>query len=109
MSKPSSLIGFSFALSITALGASYSWAQTTVDEDTIRALVDRLELEQYKATIKGLTQFGDRRQGTTRNRMAVDWIQEQLESYGCPTGRIDYVFDPAPPSSHAHTPKRLKR
>ena len=31
--------------------------------DPIRTLVGRLDLERYKATIKGLTQFGDRRQG----------------------------------------------
>ena len=52
--------------------------------DTIvTRLVDRLDLERYKATIKGLTQFGDRRQGTARNRDAVDWIEAQLKSYGC--------------------------
>ena len=32
--------------------------------DPVRVLVQRLDLERYKATIKGLTQFGDRRQGT---------------------------------------------
>jgi hypothetical protein len=54
-------------------------------------------LEKYKATIKGLTQFGDRRQGTDRNRAAVDWIEAQLKSYGCtPTARITYDFNPAP-------------
>ena len=63
----------------------------------IEALVSRLDLEKYKATVKGLTQFGDRRQGTDRNRAAVDWIQAQLESYGCPTGRIVYDFQPPPP------------
>ena len=51
--------------------------------DPIRTLVSRLDLEKYKATIKGLTAFGDRRQGTTRNRKAVDWIEAQLKSYGC--------------------------
>ncbi|MEP7088062.1 MAG: peptidase M28, partial [Gemmatimonadota bacterium] len=57
----------------------------------IATLVSRLELEKYKATIKGLTQFGDRRQGTDRNRAAVDWIEAQLNSYGCtPTARITY-------------------
>ncbi len=61
----------------------------------------RLELERYKATIKGLTQFGDRRQGTERNRKAVDWIQAQLESYGCPTERLAYDFTPPPPSPPA--------
>jgi len=61
--------------------------------DSIRVLVSRLDLERYKATIKGLTQFGDRRQGTARNRAAVDWIEAQLKSYGCSnTERITYEF-----------------
>jgi hypothetical protein len=61
-------------------------------------LVNRLDLEKYKATIKGLTQFGDRRQGTRRNRDAVDWIQAQLESYGCTnTERIRYEYAPPAP------------
>jgi hypothetical protein len=64
-------------------------------EEMVRALISRLDLESYKATIKGLTQFGDRRQGTERNRKAVDWIEAQLKSYGCPTGRIIYQH-PAP-------------
>ncbi|HEV8241439.1 MAG TPA: M28 family peptidase [Thermoanaerobaculia bacterium] len=59
-----------------------------------RKLLARLDVEKYKATIKGLTQFGDRRQGTERNRKAVDWIEAQLRSYGCPTERIRYVYDP---------------
>ena len=62
----------------------------------VQALVSRLDLERYKATIKGLTQFGDRRQGTERNRQAVDWIEAQLKSYGCPTDRLKYEFNPAP-------------
>jgi hypothetical protein len=50
-------------------------------------------LERYKAAIKGLTQFGDRRQGTDRNRMAVDWIETQLRSYGCMnTERLKYEY-----------------
>jgi Peptidase family M28 len=61
-------------------------------EDPIQPLVGRLDLERYKATIKGLTQFGDRRQGTDRNRAAVDWIEAQLKSYGCPTERIKYEY-----------------
>jgi len=76
-------------------GAPVLSAQTP-DEDTIRELVSRLELSSYKETLRGLTQFGDRRQGTARNRAAVDWIEEQLESYGCETGRVDYIFDPEP-------------
>jgi Peptidase family M28 len=56
-------------------------AQNTPDP-VIKSLVARLDVEKYKATIKGLTQFGDRRQGTQRNRDAVDWIESQLKSYG---------------------------
>jgi Peptidase family M28 len=61
-------------------------------DPTVQALVARLDLEKYKTTIKGLTQFGDRRQGTDRNRAAVDWIEAQLKSYGCPTERIKYEY-----------------
>ena len=64
--------------------------------DPVKTLVERLDLEKYKATIKGLTQFGDRRQGTDRNRAAVDWIEAQLKSYGCPTERVTYAYDPPP-------------
>jgi peptidase M28-like protein len=70
--------------------------------DPIRTLVSRLELEKYKGTVKGLTQFGDRRQGTKRNRDAVDWIEAQLKSYGCTnTERIKYMFQPPPPPDSA--------
>ncbi|HEY1910273.1 MAG TPA: M28 family peptidase [Vicinamibacterales bacterium] len=72
-------------------------AAQTAPPDPIKTMVDRLELEKYKATVKGLTQFGDRRQGTDRNRAAVDWIEAQLKAYGCPTERIKYVYDPPPP------------
>jgi hypothetical protein len=73
--------------------------QPPVDSaDPVATLVSRLDLEHYKATIKGLTQFGDRRQGTKRNRDAVDWIEAQLKSYGCTnTERITYTYTPPPP------------
>ena len=74
--------------------------------DPIRTLVGRLELEKYKATIKGLTQFGDRRQGTERNRKAVDWIEAQLKSYGCTnTERIKYTYTTAPRNPNAGGPR----
>src|SRR5437016_14550979 len=66
--------------------------------DAIARLVARLDLEQYKATIKGLTQFGDRRQGTDRNRAAVNWIEAQLRSYGCSDiARLKYDYQAPPP------------
>ena len=71
-------------------------AQVTPGDDVVRTLVGRLDLEKYKATIKGLTQFGDRRQGTDRNRAATDWIEAQLKAYGCSnTERIRYDYQPA--------------
>jgi Peptidase family M28 len=63
-------------------------------DDPIKVLVGRLDLDRYKAAIKGLTGFGDRRQGTDRNRAAVDWIDAQLQSYSCPTERIAYEYQP---------------
>ena len=78
------------------VGGSAARAQDAAAPDPVQTLVARLDLEKYKATIKGLTQFGDRRQGTDRNRAAVDWIEAQLKSYGCPTDRIRYVYDPPP-------------
>jgi hypothetical protein len=75
---------------------SPSPAQPAAD-DPVKMLVGRLDLEKYKATIKGLTQFGDRRQGTERNRDAVKWIQKQLESYGY-TNAERITYDPPAPS-----------
>jgi hypothetical protein len=67
-------------------------------------LVNRLDLERYKATIKGLTQFGDRRQGTDRNRAAIDWIEAQLKSYGCTnTQRLQYNYPAPAPAAPAAT------
>jgi len=85
-------------VSLSAAPIPFQVPQTAAAPDTppdpVKTMVERLDLERYKATLKGLTQFGDRRQGTDRNRAAVDWIEAQLKSYGCPTDRIRYVYDP---------------
>src|SRR6266850_94460 len=74
--------------------------------DPIAQLVGRLELERYKATIKGLTAFGDRRQGTDRNRAAVDWIEAQLRSYGCiDVSRLKYDYQPSAPRTGNPPPR----
>ena len=70
--------------------------------DPVKILVDRLDLERYKATLKGLTQFGDRRQGTDRNRQAIDWIEAQLKSYGCANiERLKYNYQPPNPDTRS--------
>lgn len=86
-------------LTALLLFANSIGAQSDMPNDTIKTLVGRLDLQRYKATIRGLTKFGDRRQGTDRNRAAIDWIEAQLKSYGCTnTERIHYEYQPPAPS-----------
>lgn len=80
-------------LAALALAAAAAPALAQDAADPVDTLVSQLTLDKYKATIKGLTQFGDRRQGTARNRAALDWIEAQLKSYGCTnTERLRYDF-----------------
>ena len=102
------LLSFLAASSASA-GLALADPAPPADADPVKNLVARLDLEKYKATIKGLTQFGDRRQGTDRNRAAVDWIEAKLKSYGCAhVERLKYEYSPdepvkpsGPPRSHA--------
>ena len=82
---------------LTAVLCPPAFGQGVPADDPVRVLVGRLDLERYKATIKGLTEFGDRRQGTDRNRAAVDWIERQLKSFGCNTERIKYEYNAPQP------------
>jgi len=100
----------SYPLTALCISATLAWCQPPAPAEAPKAeppdpiipIVAQLNLEHYKATIKGLTQFGDRRQGTDRNRAAVDWIEAQLKSYGCTnTERIHYNYDPP-----ANAPRR---
>ena len=87
------ILGFLVVTSSAGAQSPAGTPATDTANDPVRTMVARLDLERYKATIKGLTQFGDRRQGTERNRKAVDWIEAQLKSYGCTnTERITYEY-----------------
>jgi hypothetical protein len=89
-------LALSSALELEATAAPIQAEQ----EDPVQLLVDRLTLDGYKTTLKGLTQFGDRRQGTQRNRDALDWIEAQLRAVGCSNvERITYQYPPAPVAS----------
>ncbi|HKE83218.1 MAG TPA: M20/M25/M40 family metallo-hydrolase [Vicinamibacterales bacterium] len=82
---------------VTVSGSASPQSSDPAEHDPIATLVSRLDLERYKATIKGLTRFGDRRQGTDRNRAANDWIEAQLKRYGCTnTERLEYHYAPEP-------------
>ncbi|MGC1523515.1 MAG: M28 family peptidase [Steroidobacteraceae bacterium] len=84
------------AASIPAVAAPAGSEGDSAPADPIKVLVGQLDLDRYKATIKGLTQFGDRRQGTDRNRAAVAWIESQLKSYGCAdVSRLKYSYFPS--------------
>ncbi|HET7457946.1 MAG TPA: M20/M25/M40 family metallo-hydrolase [Gemmatimonadaceae bacterium] len=124
MHAPARLVGRHLAVTLVALAAAAVPAHAQVaaaaaaplapdsatDTAAVRTLVSRLDLERYKATIKGLTRFGDRRQGTARNRAAVDWIEAQLKSYGCTnTARVTYDFQPPAPRPGANDPRVNKR
>lgn len=98
------LTSLSVSAVVAVMAASPAMAQKQVlptavapidSTDPVALMVARLDLEKYKTTLKGLTQFGDRKQGTKRNRDAVDWIEAQLKSYGCTnTERIIYRYEP---------------
>ena len=93
-----------------AQSATESTGRSSATVDPVAVLVGRLDLESYKATIKGLTQFGDRREGTDRNRAANDWIEAQLKKYGCTnTERMVYVYEPGapPPTLRPATPSAV--
>src|SRR3954453_11212473 len=71
---------FIFALLLAAAGFSAQTPDTPADP--VRTVVGRLALDRYKAHIKGISQFGDRLQGTQRNRDAIAWLETQLKSFG---------------------------
>jgi hypothetical protein len=96
--KPSALVPSTLFLALTlALPAALAQTGAPAAADPIAQLVGQLDLVRYKETIRSLARFGDRRQGTERNRKAIDWIEAQLKSYGCATERIRYEFTPPAP------------
>jgi len=68
--------------------------EMTAADSVIQAVVDRLDFDSYKDILRGLTEFGDREQGTERNARAIDWIEAHLQGWGYETARIHYEFTP---------------
>jgi Peptidase family M28 len=95
----------SAAMILTSLVVAAPLAATAAAEDPVKLLVGRLDLGRYKSTVKELTRFGDRRQGTDRNRAAVDWIEAQLKIYGCADiSRLEYSYSPSDASRPSGPP-----
>ena len=66
----------------------------TAADSMHQSVVRLLEFDSYKELVRGLTQFGDREQGTPRNAAAIDWIEAQLRGWGYETERIHYMYTP---------------
>ena len=99
--------GSAAAICLLAAAPALAAQEAPAPDDPVATLVGRLTLDDYKTTLKGLTRFGDRRQGTRRNRDAVDWIEEQLQAFGCTsTERIFYTYPPIPGGTPRGTPRR---
>jgi len=69
-------------MGILALLAALLAQTPAAPPEEARAIVSRLDLQRYKAHIKGITQFGDRMQGTQRNRDAITWLEKRLKDFG---------------------------
>ena len=67
---------------VTTLLLAAGLSAQTPNTDAMRTAAGRLDLERFKGHIKGLAQFGDRMQGTQRNRDAIAWLEQQLKSFG---------------------------
>ncbi len=99
------ILGACLALASLAAAQTPVTASPSDDGDPVAVLVGRLDLGRYKATIRGLTRFGDRRQGTDRNRAATDWIEAQLRSVGCTnTERVRYEYAATQPRAASGPP-----
>ena len=107
MSRPFRLALLALALSVAGIARvpTQTPPRPATPPDPVRRLVARLDLERFKATIKGLTQFGDRRHGTDRNRRAVDWIEARLRADGCTPERMKFTYTPP----GAHPARRARR
>jgi hypothetical protein len=64
----------------------------TAADSVIQSIVDRLDFDSYKELIRGLADFGDRREGTERNVRANEWIEARLRAWGYETERHHYTI-----------------
>ena len=101
-------LAIALVLGSLALVAPLAGQQSAASDD-IRTIVSGLDLQRYTSTIEALSRFGDRRQGTRRNREAVDWIEAQLRSYSCAdVQRLTYTYTtPSAASGDALPPSRV--
>lgn len=68
--------------------------EMTAADSMHQHIVNRLDFDSYKELLRGLTEFGDREQGTPRNAAALDWIEDRLRGWGYETERVHYMYTP---------------
>lgn len=74
-------------------GSDDEGSESTGDDPITPAeLVDRLDFERFKDNIATLADFESRHWSQQGNRDAIDWLQEQLESYGYEVERHPYNY-----------------
>ena len=69
-------------------------AQIASPDPDVQRLIGRLNIEEFKANIAGLSQWENRVVNSEGNRAAIDWIAEKLESFGYEITR--HKFTPPP-------------
>ena len=84
-------MGLAILMAAASLDAQQPAAPAAAN-DPIRTLVSRLDLEKYKATIKGLTAFGDRRQGTSATARPSTGSKRSSRATAAPTERVSYEY-----------------
>src|SRR2546426_1066810 len=94
-----------FLLGTLILAAVLSNQTRNAPPDPVRTAVGRLDLAAFKTHIEWLTQFGDRMQGTERNRSArfIFWNNKDFGMDGSGT----YALERAPLQGTAAEPKWL--
>ena len=88
--------------------AAASQAPTETIANPVKFFVDRLDLGRYKATVKGLTKLGHRREGTDRNRETISRIVVQLKKYDCANSKV-LIISPKRPRRVSLDPNRVAR
>lgn len=101
------LFGLAVAIACTASMRAQAPAQAPTAPDAVRTLVSRLELERYKATIKGLTEFGIA--GRAPSATARPWTGSKRSSRATAAppnaSRYDFSAPPPRPTSAAAGPR----
>jgi len=66
----------------------------TEQDSIVDLIVQRLDFDSYKELLRGLTEFGDRMQGSGRDEAANAWIEAKFREWGYTPERLNYEYTP---------------